>query len=172
LKQDGNLGLVFELSGYLSRFRLLAAQQRFSVIPINTVANIINKSPDETPAFVQELIAEGVLNAQILPETSTTPIVLRIFSSRSDGPLAKSEQQLCQELVQQADQINAIVERARVADRKIRYTREYNEMVRRQKELEQSQAASGSKLSGGASFMDNVADSMDISHDDEDLMVD
>jgi hypothetical protein len=202
-KKEGNLGLVLELPRFVSRFRLLDAQKRFSVMPMSTVASLIKKPQDETPAFVHDVIAEGVLNAHVVSATGAgadgggdsaqqhqqqqqqeqSGLLLRFFTSRSDGPLAKTEQQLCNELVLQAERTAAIVERARVADRKIRFTKEHNEVLRRAKEAEaHAQAAggggggsgSGGAKGGGASgsFLDSIADSMDMSHEDEDLMVD
>jgi len=129
---DGNMGLVQQLTAHLPRFFLLSLQRTYSAIPLSTVSRWLHQQPDQAHAFIEGLISTGALNAGIeLRDGANQEAVIRFFSNRSSGPLAKSEKEYSADLVQQAARTNAMVDYVKMADRKLVLTKEYIENLRK-----------------------------------------
>ena len=108
---------------------------------MRNIAEWINQDPNRALELVQQLISTGALNAKM---DMTGEPVLRFYTTRAKGPLAKSEGMLCAELVAQTERTNLLAEYARLADRKIMFTKDYIDAVRKK-----AQAAEASEAGGG-----------------------
>ncbi|KAF1949316.1 hypothetical protein CC80DRAFT_429572 [Byssothecium circinans] len=158
--EDGNAGLVDELVQHQSRSFVSRLSRTFSAIPVSNIATSVGGNVDDTTAFVETLIRDGFLNARL--ERNDKPevgAVLRFSHNPTQGPLAKSEKQQQQALLEQTQRTNALAEQVKDADFRLSITKEYAEYVRRQNK----------KASGGS------ADAMDMGgwgDEDEDMMSD
>jgi COP9 signalosome complex subunit 3 len=122
------VGLALQLAEYLPRFFILNLQKRFAAVPVRSVAEWIHQEPNRALALVEQLILTGVLNGNI---DMTGEPVLRFYTTRSKGPLSKSEETLCAELVAQTERTNTLAEYVRLADRKIMFTKDYIEQAKK-----------------------------------------
>jgi hypothetical protein len=95
---------------------------------MRNIAQWINQEPNRALELVEQLISTGVLNGKM---DMTGEPVLRFYTTRAKGPLAKSEAMLCAELVAQTERTNLLAEYARMADRKIMFTKDYIDAVRK-----------------------------------------
>jgi COP9 signalosome complex subunit 3 len=124
---------VLQLTEYLPRFYILNLQKRFASVPVRSVAEWTRQDPNRTLALLEELVGTGVLNGDI---DLTGDPVLRFYSAHSKGPQrkgpqTKSEETLCAELMAQTERTNRLAEYVRLADRKIMFTKDYVEQVKR-----------------------------------------
>lgn len=161
--QDGNTGLVEELVAHQHRAFVSRLSRTFSAIPVSNIAGSVGSNVDEMTAFVETLIRDGYLNARLerdgKPEVGA---VLRFYMDPTQGPLAKTEKQRQQALLQQTERTNALAEQVKAADYRLSVTKEYVEFVKRQ-----SKKAAGS---GGGDAMDVTWGEGDV--DEEDIMGD
>lgn len=144
------------MRSYVSRL-----SRTFSAIPVSNIANNLDGSPEEVTQYLETLIAGGHLNAR-LEQTHkvNTGAVLRFFLDPSQGPLAKSEKQQQQALLEQTLRTNVLAEQARDADYRLSLTKEYIDNLKRV----------GKKQAGGGEAMDTAwDDGMDV---EEDIMDD
>lgn len=123
----------------------------------------MGSSAEELTTFLETLIRDGYLNARLeRMDKSEAGAVLRFYLDPTQGPLAKTEKQQQQALLEQTKRTNRLAGQVKDADYRLSITKEYVEYVRRQ-----------SKKAGGAG---NGADPMDVSWDDgdadEDIMGD
>jgi COP9 signalosome complex subunit 3 len=165
-EKDGNLGLVQQLVSRMPRFFVISLQKTYSAIPLTKVAAWLHQAPDQTHAFIEDLIVTGALNASIdLRDGPDQEAVLRFFSNRSGGPNGKSEYELHAKLVQQTNRTNQMMEHVKMADRRLVLTKEYVDSFRKRR----------SNKDEDHTGMDGAA--MDTnpewsSYQDEDLMID
>lgn len=163
-RQDGNTGLVRELTKYLPRFFVIGLQKTYSAIHLSQVAQWLSQKPDEIHDFIEELVASGLLNASIdYQDGPNQGPVLRFFSN-SAGPLAKTEEEYHAKLVEQTNRTNAMVDHVKLADRRVTLTKEYIESAR--KKLKNKDA------DGPVGGDDMDMDPEWTGYQDEDLMLD
>jgi COP9 signalosome complex subunit 3 len=116
---------------------------------------------DDTTSFVENLIRDGVLNARLeRNERAEIGAVLRFYLDPTQGPLAKSEKEQQQALLEQTERTTMLAEQVKDADFRLSMTKEYTEYVKRQNK----------KASGGGGL-----DAMDLGgwgEEDEDIMGD
>jgi len=156
-RQDGNVGLVDELVEHQYRSYVSRLSRTFSAIPVSNIASNIGGNTEELTAFLETLIRDGFLNARLeRNEKPEVGAVLRFYLDPTQGPLAKTEKQQQQALLQQTERTNMLAEQVKDADYRLSITKEYVEYVKRQ-----NKKASGA---GG-----NSADPMDVSWDDGDV---
>lgn len=109
---------------------------------MTTLASMVGMSVDDTEGYVRDLITQGLLDALIEPSKSGDgPSILRFLQDAGSGPLAKSEDQLRQELVGQSRRIKALASQVDEADRRLGLTNEYFEHVRRSRRAEQDRTS-------------------------------
>ena len=111
------------------RFLILGMQDTYSAVPLNQVANWLDFKVDELHAFIEAMVAEGALNADI--DLSGAEPVLRFYSNQSKGPLAKMEKEYHAELIAQTKRTNAMAEYVKMSDRRLTLTKEYVEALRK-----------------------------------------
>lgn len=143
------------MRAYVSRL-----SRTFSAIPVSNIARNVGGSADETAGYLETLIKEGHLNARLeQSERAEAGMVLRFYLDPTQGPLAKSEKQQQQALLEQTVRTKALAEQVKDADYRLTLTKEFMENVKRQ---QKRQGAPG--------------DAMDTAWDDgveeEDIMVD
>lgn len=143
------------MRAYVSRL-----SRTFSAIPVSNIARNVGGSADETARYLETLIKEGHLNALLeQSERAEAGMVLRFYLDPTQGPLAKSEKQQQQALLEQTVRTKALAEQVKDADYRLTLTKEFMENVKRQ---QKRQGAPG--------------DAMDTAWDDgveeEDIMVD
>lgn len=166
LEKDGNLGLVQQLVSRMPRFFVISLQSTYSAIPLSKVASWLHQPPDQTHAFIEDLIVTGALNASIdLRDGPNQGAVLRFFSNRSGGPNGKSEQELHAKLVEQTARTNQMMEYVKMADRRLVLTKEYVDSFRKRRSNKDEEHTG---LEGVA--MDTNPEWS--SYQDEDLMID
>ncbi|KAF1848546.1 uncharacterized protein K460DRAFT_334779 [Cucurbitaria berberidis CBS 394.84] len=159
--EDGNTGLVAELLNSQMRTYVLQLSRTFSAIPVSNIANNVGASADEIAQYLETLIKGGQLNARL--EQTDRPnvgVVLRFYLDPTQGPLAKTETQQQQALLEQTLRTNMLVEQVKDADYRLTLSKEYIENLKR---LNKRQGQGG--------------DAMDTAWDDsvdaeEDIMVD
>lgn len=131
--QDGNTGLVEQLASAQNRFYITRLSRTYSAIPVSNIAEALGGTVEELTQYLAMLIQEGHLNAG-LDQTSKPElgIVLRFFLDPTKGPLAKTEKQQSQALLEQTQRTNALAEQVKSADYLLSLTKEYHEHVKRQ----------------------------------------
>lgn len=159
--EDGNTGLVNELAENQFRFYVSRLSGTYSAIPVSKVAGDLGGSAEQVTAYIETLIAGGLLNARIeRPSQSELGVILRFFLDPTQGPLAKTEKQQQQALLEQTERTNTLAAQVKSADYRLGLSREYMEHLKRQ----QKKAAG----SGSGDAMDMQFDD----HIDEDIMGD
>lgn len=119
---------------------------------------------DQVTTFVESLIQQGLLNARLEADDKTgAGAVLRFYLDPTQGPLAKTEKQQQQALLEQTQRTNVLAEQVKDADYRLSITKEYVEYIKRQKKK------TGASGGGGADAMDVTYDDGDM---DEDIMGD
>jgi COP9 signalosome complex subunit 3 len=135
----------------------------FSAIPVSNIATNMGGSPEEVMQYLETLIKDGHLNAHL--EQSDKPnvgSVLRFFLNPSEGPLAKSEKQQQQVLVDQTSRTNALAQQVKDADYRLTLTKEYLENLKR---VNKKQSAGGEAMdTAWDDGMDAEEDIMDDMH--------
>jgi COP9 signalosome complex subunit 3 len=135
----------------------------FSAIPVSNIATNMGGSPEEVMQYLETLIKDGHLNAHL--EQSDKPnvgSVLRFFLNPSEGPLAKSEKQQQQALVEQTSRTNALAQQVKDADYQLTLTKEYLENLKR---VNKKQSAGGEAMdTAWDDGMDAEEDIMDDMH--------
>jgi COP9 signalosome complex subunit 3 len=157
--EDGNLGLIQLLLDRLPRFQILGIQETYSAVPLSTVSNWLGIKVDALHAFIEEMVAEGALNADI--DLDGSEAVLRFYSNQSKGPLAKTEKQYHTELLTQTKKTNAMTDYVKMSDRRLTLTKEYIDALRRRM---RNKDDNGMHVSG-----DSIDDPSAL---DEDIMMD
>jgi COP9 signalosome complex subunit 3 len=135
----------------------------FSAIPVSNIATNMGGSPEEVMQYLETLIKDGHLNAHL--EQSDKPnvgSVLRFFLNPSEGPLAKSEKQQQQVLVEQTSRTNALAQQVKDVDYRLTLTKEYLENLKR---VNKKQSAGGEAMdTAWDDGMDAEEDIMDDMH--------
>ena len=113
----------------MPRFLILSMQETYSAVPLSTVSTWLGIKPDELHAFIEEMVAEGALNADI--DLGGSEPVLRFYSSQSKGPLARTEKEHHGELIAQTKRTNLMAEYVKMSDRRLTLTKEYVDALRK-----------------------------------------
>lgn len=141
---------------YVSRL-----SRTYSAIPVANIATGLDTNPEGIAEYLDTLIREGHLNARLeKSDKSNIGVVLRFFLDPAQGPLAKTEKQQQQALLEQTQRTNILADQVKNADYRLTLTREYVDNLKR---LSKRQAQNG--------------DAMDTAWDDgvdaeEDIMTD
>ena len=131
----------------IPRFQILVMQDTYSAVPLASVASWLSFKVDELHAFIEEMVAQGALNADI--DLSGEEPVLRFCSNQTKGPLAKTEKEYHAELITQTKRTNSMAENVKMSDRRLTLTKEYIEALKkrsRNKESDNGMAATGDSL--------------------------
>lgn len=130
--QDGNTGLVEELSRSQMRTYVSRLSRTFSAIPVSNIANNMGTSADEIAQYLDTLINDGHLNARLeQTDKSSAGVVLRFYLDPTQGPLAKTEKQQQQALFEQTLRTNLLAEQVKDADYRLSLTKEFIDNLKR-----------------------------------------
>ena len=115
------------------RFYIARLSKTYSAIPVSKISQVLGSSTEQLISYLEVLIREGQLNAH-LEETGRPEVgvVIRFFLDPTKGPLAKTEKQQQQALVEQTQATNTLAEHVRSAGYRLSLTKEYIEQVKRQ----------------------------------------
>lgn len=111
------------------RFSILKLEQTYVALRISEVAEWTSPEPydyAETANYVKSLISSQLLNADLV-ESSEDPQnwILRFALTPTSGPQARTEQQLYEDLVKQANRTTKLTSYVRDADRRLGLSKEY-----------------------------------------------
>src|SRR5579871_1694524 len=93
-------------------------QKTYSALPISTVANWLHITADQAVGFIMELADKHLLNAKVEFSDDKEPI-LRFYPNLSCGPLAKTEEQHYDEVLEQIKRTNEMAAQLRSADARL-----------------------------------------------------
>lgn len=144
------------------RFYISRLSRTYSAIPLASITNNIGGSVEELTVYLETLVKEGHLNAQL--ERTNRPelgIVLRFFLDPTQGPLAKTEKQQQQALFEQTQRTNILAEQVKSADYRLSLTKEYIEHLKRVNK----KAAANSGEAMDTTWDDGVMDEEDLMGD-------
>lgn len=113
---------------------------------------------EEVTAYIETLIAGGQLNAQL--ERTSRPelgVILRFFLDPTQGPLAKTEKQQQQALLEQTERTQALAAQVKSADYRLGLSKEFVEHIKRQ---QKKVANSGGGDAMDLQFDDNIDEDM------------
>lgn len=155
-----------ELLEHQNRAYLSRLSRTYSAIPVSNIARNVGSSVDQVRVFVGSLIQQGLLNAHLEgQDKSGAGAVLRFYLDPTQGPLAKTEKQQQQALLEQTQRTNVLAEQVKDADYRLSISKEYVEYLKRQKKKNGGSGGGG----GGVDAMDMGFEDGDL---DEDLMGD
>jgi COP9 signalosome complex subunit 3 len=150
--------LVNQLLDHQYRFYISRLSKTYSAIPIANISNNLGGTVEELTDYLEVLIKQGHLNAQIeRPDKSGLGVVLRFYLDPSQGPQAKTEKQQQQGLFEQTQRTNTLAEQVKSADYRLSLTKEYVDHLKRLNK----------KAANGGEAMDTSWDDGVV---DEDLM--
>lgn len=135
------MGLVFQVVDAFRRFSILKLGQTYTALTIADVAERTSDNPndyDETAQHLMSLISAGQLNATITQAGDVRNWVLRFATSSTTGPLARTEEQVNEEITKQFARTTALTNHVKELDRKLGLSKEYNDWTKkaqRSKEL-------------------------------------
>jgi COP9 signalosome complex subunit 3 len=131
-------------------------QETYSAVPLSTVSNWLKVNVDALHAFIEEMVAEGALNADI--DLNGDEPVLRFYSNQSKGPLAKTEKQYHEELLAQTKKTNAMADYVKMSDRRLTLSKEYIDALRRRmrNKDENGMAVSGEPLDESSQLDEDI----------------
>ena len=147
-----------ELGENQFRFFVSRLSGTYSAIPVSKVAADLGGTEEEVTAYIQTLIAGGLLNARI-ERTSREDlgVILRFFLDPTQGPLAKTEKQQQQALFEQTERTQALAAQVKSADYRLGLSKEYVEHIKRQ---QKKVANGGSGEAMDMQFDDNIDEDM------------
>ncbi len=132
--QDRNYGLVLQVIDAFRRFSILNLEQTYAALTIADVAQRTSDDPcdyEGTALYVTSMISACQLNATITKGGDTQNWVLRFATSSTAGPLARTEEQLNEEINKQLVRTAILSNHAKELDRKMGLSKEYIEWVKR-----------------------------------------
>lgn len=144
------------------RFYVSRLSRTYSAIPVSNIVNNLGGSVEELADYLEALIRDGHLNAEL--QRGKRPdlgVVLRFFQDPTQGPLAKTEKQQHQALLEQTQRTNILAEQVKSADYRLGLTKEYIEHFKRQ----QKKAAASGGDAMDTSWDDGIMDEEDIMGD-------
>ncbi|KAI5363593.1 putative COP9 signalosome complex subunit 3 protein [Septoria linicola] len=121
IQDDGNIGLVKEVSNALQRYRVIDLQRTYAALPVVRIANLLEIDAGEALQTLQSMIQGGYLAASLSGAGADT--VLRFHDT------ATSQTQ--DDLEAQTTRIQALVTQVREADRRLQLTKEFVEHQKR-----------------------------------------
>ena len=117
-----------QVIGAYRQFSVLQLQNTFSALKVADIARKTSPYPNnyaETGQYVRFLIDTGKLNA-IITEPSEDPASWLVrFCDRVSGPLARSEEQQYEALIQQKRKVDGLSNHIRETDRKLSLNKDY-----------------------------------------------
>ena len=105
-------------------------------MPVASITDKTSPHPKnyaETGQYVESLISGGKLNAVITKPSEDPASWIVRFEARTAGPLAQTEEQDCEALIEHTRKIKLLMERVREMDRKLSLTKEYIGDAKRKK---------------------------------------
>ena len=147
-QDDGNTGLVGQVVRHFTESQVVQLGKTYVALPLQDIAQHLGESPQATEQYLATLVASGQLNASLeqpgAPSDSPSPI-LRFYSDRSFGPLARSEKQLHADLIEQKERILELSDHLKAADHRLCLSKEYVEYAKTNRDRKE-QAADGGAM--------------------------
>lgn len=122
------MGLVFQVIDAFRRFSILKLGQTYIALTIADVAKRTSDNPNDyngTAHHLMSLISAGQLNATITQANDVRNWVLRFATSSTTGPLARTEEQINEEIIKQFAHTTALSNHVKELDRKMGLSKEY-----------------------------------------------
>ena len=130
--QDANEGLIRHVLEHHRKLSVVRLGNLYAAVPISEISSKLGSSSAEAEAYIGLLIHQGLLNASLEPSKgSGGGSIVKFNENTSHTPLAKSEEQLRFELMEQTRQIKALADHLNEADRRLSLSKEYLDHVRR-----------------------------------------
>lgn len=138
-REDGNYGLVLQVVNHHQKLSVSSLGKVYAAIPLASLT--LDVPPDQGEAYVNSLINAGILNGRLEQSTENGgPVVLRFSQDNMAGPQAKSETQLRQELIVQANRMKGLAQHVAGVDQRISLSKEYLELVRKARKTKEDRA--------------------------------
>jgi len=107
-------------------------QNIYAAMPVTTLSSKLGMPPAETETYLNSLISDGLLNANVERSLDPgQPTILKFSHNMTSGPLAKTEDQRRQVVIAQTNRIKELTDYVNEADRRLSLTKEYVDYVRR-----------------------------------------
>ncbi|KAA6413378.1 MAG: hypothetical protein FRX48_03124 [Lasallia pustulata] len=134
-QDDCNTGLLLQVLEAFRRFAVKRLEKTYAALSVSEIARRTSPDPNnqaETEHYLSSLIANGYLNATLIQSSDLSyPSILRFATSPTTGPLARSEAQAYEELVEQTARISKLTEHIKETDRRLAMTKEYIDWAKR-----------------------------------------
>lgn len=145
-QQDGNYGLMVEVSNAFRKFAVMRLSKTFAALPIEEVAQRTSSSQpqdiQETLAYVQRLIATGELQATITPSQAGGLGTVRFLPPTAAH---KSEQQVEQELRAKTIKLKVLLKHVSDYDHQLAANKDYVEWLTKLKKARDQDKKAGDK---------------------------
>lgn len=162
--EDGNYGLALHVMYHHRKLSISSLGRIFAAVPLASLP--LDVPPDQVEEYINSIINEGILNGQLEePAEAGGPMVLRFFQDSISGPQAKSETQLRQQLVVQANRIKELAEHVAGVDQRLGLTKEYLDFVRKARKSKEDRG-------NDEDVMTDVPMSGQLSDEEENVMAD
>jgi len=143
--EDGNTGIVNQVSESLLRYRVIDLQKTYAALPVDRVATHLSLPPQATSTLLTQMIRDGHVNATIThPSASTSTTnghppspILRFQAQKT----SQSDSEVDRQLQSQVRRIQELSAYLKEADRKVSITKEYADWIRRSKKTDHGTAA-------------------------------
>ena len=132
--QDCNAGLVLQVLDAFRRFSILKLGKTYAALTIADVAQRTSDNPEDydgTARYVTSMISAGQINATLTQADDVRRWVLRFATSSRTGSLARTEEQLNDEINKQLGRTEMLSYHVRELDRKMGLSKEYIESVKK-----------------------------------------
>ena len=132
--QDRNIGIVLQVMDAFRRFSILKLGQTYAALTIAEVAQRTSDDPndlDGTARYLMLMISNHQLNAALTKAEDVGRWVLRFGASSTTGPLARTEEQLNEEINKQLTRTAILSNHVRELDRKMGLSKEYIEWAKK-----------------------------------------
>lgn len=104
----------------------------YAAVPISQISRTLGSSTEDAEAYVSLLIHQGLLKASLGPaKDDGAESIVTFFDNSGTAPLAKSEEQLRFELIEQVTQIKTLDDHIKEVDRRLSLSKEYLDHVRK-----------------------------------------
>ncbi len=126
--KDCNTGLVFQVIDAFRRFSILKLGQTYAALTIAGIAKRTSDNPndyDGTARYLTSMISAGHLNATLAQAGDIQKWVLRFAASSTSGPLARTEEQMYEDINKQLARTTMLSNHVKELDRKMGLSKEY-----------------------------------------------
>lgn len=166
--KDRNIGLIFQVIDAFGRFSILKLGQTYVALTIADITKRTSDNPNDyngTARQLMSLISAGQLNATLTQADDVRNWVLRFATSSTTGPLARTEEQINEEINKQFTRTTALSNHVKELDRKMGLSKEYIDWAKK--------AQKGKELSPNGDLEPSHFHGPDeYGPDDEDMMED